>query len=196
MTKPTGITLSLRSARPIILLLECFYNKDGTWYYAGIYKAFLLDTLNVKEWAELSTEVRHSRLSFLEASHRFIYVPQVAQAIVKDTISGRKNTSPQNVYEVTQLYAAGALKVACVGLQCVGFNNAMYKALLEQANKFALSKWKAISPAPPAAVGLGTGSVWNSSVGGPTPDIADALGSMNLGRQGADMNENIPMGRR
>lgn len=135
-------------------------------------------------------------ISFFEVSHRFIYVPQTAQAIVKDTISSRKNTSPQNVYEVTQLYAAGALKVACVGLQCVGFNNAMYKALLEQASKFALSKWKAISPAPPAVTGLGTGSVWNSNVGGLTPDIADALGSMNLGRQGADMSENIPMGKR
>lgn len=138
----------------------------------------------------------HSISFFEVVSHRFIYVPQTAQAIVKDTISSRKNTSPQNVYEVTQLYAAGALKVACVGLQCVGFNNAMYKALLEQANKFALSKWKAISPAPPVVTGLGTGSVWNSSVGGPTPDIADALGSMNLGRQGADMSENIPMGKR
>ncbi|KAF9460871.1 hypothetical protein BDZ94DRAFT_1168774, partial [Collybia nuda] len=169
MNKPTGRTFFLRDE-------TCFYNKDGTWYYAGIYKAFLMDNLNVKEWAELPTET--------------------AQAIVKDTISARKNTSPQNVYEVTQLYAAGALKVACVGLQCVGFNNAMYKALLEQANKFALSKWKTISPAPPAIVGLGTGSIWNSTIGVPTPDIVDALGNMNLGRQGTDMNENIPLGKR
>lgn len=58
MNKPTGTTLSLRSATPITLLSECFYSKDGTWYYAGIYKAFLMDTLNVKEWAELPTEVR------------------------------------------------------------------------------------------------------------------------------------------
>jgi hypothetical protein len=112
---------------------------------------------------------------------------------VKDTISSRKNTSPQNVYEVTQLYAAGALKVACVALQCVGFNNAMYKALLEQASKFALSKWKTASPAPPA---LCSGSAWNSSAGGSTPDIVDDMGDMSLGRQGVDMSENIPMGKR
>ncbi|KAF8061778.1 hypothetical protein FPV67DRAFT_1586897, partial [Lyophyllum atratum] len=100
---------------------ECFFNKDGIWYYAGVYKAFRLADLTTKEWAELPIET--------------------TQAIVKETIAGRKNTSPQNVYEITQLYAAGALRTACVGLQCVGFNNAMYSALLEQARVFSQSKW-------------------------------------------------------
>ena len=36
---------------------ECFYNKDGKWYYAGAYKAFRLDDLSVSEWEKLSTEV-------------------------------------------------------------------------------------------------------------------------------------------
>ncbi|KAF5386687.1 hypothetical protein D9615_002059 [Tricholomella constricta] len=158
---------------------ECFFNKDGIWYYAGVYKAFLLPDLTTKEWAELPIET--------------------TQAIVKETIAGRKNTSPQNVYEISQLYAAGALRAACVGLQCVGFNNTMYKALLEQARLFAQSKWAAStgvaaaivsvsgasagsvatagasastkgSPAPvPAAVpgagGLGSGSAWNMAAG-------------------------------
>lgn len=53
--------------------------------------------------------------------------------IVKETLGGRKNTSPANVYEITQLYAAGALKVACVGLQCMGFNRALYRELLEHS---------------------------------------------------------------
>ncbi|KAG5642805.1 hypothetical protein DXG03_002089 [Asterophora parasitica] len=140
---------------------ECFFNKDGAWYYAGVYKAFRLADLTTKEWAELPIES--------------------TQAIVKETIAARKNTSPQNVYEITQLYAAGALKTACVGLQCVGFNNAMYKALLEQARLFAQSKWVAsaamvsvgtaakASPAPASVVvpgeGLGSGSAWNTAVG-------------------------------
>ena len=34
---------------------------------------------------------------------------QTTQAIVKETIEGRKNTSAQNIYEVTQLYAAGGM---------------------------------------------------------------------------------------
>ena len=37
---------------------ECFYNRDGKWYYAGIYKAFQLDDLTTKEWEALSSEVR------------------------------------------------------------------------------------------------------------------------------------------
>ncbi|KAJ3885779.1 hypothetical protein GG344DRAFT_82358 [Lentinula edodes] len=94
---------------------ECFYNKDGVWYYAGVYKAFRLDDLTVMEWEALSSET--------------------TQAIVKETIEGRKNTSAQNIYEVSQLYAAGALKVAVIALQCVGFNQSMYHLLLEHASK-------------------------------------------------------------
>jgi hypothetical protein len=66
--------------------------------------------------------------------------PQATQAIIKETVAGRKNTSPQNIYEIGQLYAAGALKVACIGLQCVSFNNTMYKALLEHAEVFARTR--------------------------------------------------------
>ncbi|KAI6137461.1 hypothetical protein EDD17DRAFT_1679318 [Pisolithus thermaeus] len=29
----------------------------------------------------------------------------------------------QNTYETGQLYAVGALRLSCVGLQCIGFNN-------------------------------------------------------------------------
>ncbi|KIL68470.1 hypothetical protein M378DRAFT_21972 [Amanita muscaria Koide BX008] len=127
---------------------ECFFSKDGAWYYAGIYKGFAMDDLTAKEWAHLS--------------------PETTQAIIKETLSGRKNTSPQNVYETGQLYAAGALKVACVGLQCVGFNQAMYKALLEHAGRFAQNKTKTLS-----GHGIGpTGSSsprahWNSSCRSP-----------------------------
>lgn len=58
------------------------------------------------------------------------------QALIRETISGRKNSAPQNLYETGQLYAVGALKVTCVGLQCVGFNNALYRAVLDHADKF------------------------------------------------------------
>ncbi|KAA1475825.1 hypothetical protein DENSPDRAFT_784109, partial [Dentipellis sp. KUC8613] len=102
---------------------ECFYNKDGKWYYAGIYKAFRLDDLTTREWEHLS--------------------PETAQALIKETLAGRKNTSPQNIYETTQLFSAGALKIACVGLQCIGFNNALYRTVLEQAGKCAQSgRWR------------------------------------------------------
>ena len=66
---------------------------------------------------------------------------------MKETLSGRKNSSPQNTYETSQLYAVGALKVACVGLQCVGFNQTVYKSVLDHAAKFGQTKWKSLTTA-------------------------------------------------
>lgn len=37
--------------------VECFYNKDGKWYYAGTYTALRLADLTPKEFEQLSTEV-------------------------------------------------------------------------------------------------------------------------------------------
>ena len=62
---------------------------------------------------------------------------QASQAVIKETLTHRKNTSPQNVYETSQLYAAGALKVACIGLQCIGFNIGLYRTILEAADRCA-----------------------------------------------------------
>ena len=39
------------------LCIECFYNKDGKWYYAGQYIALRLEDLTAKEWDNLSSEV-------------------------------------------------------------------------------------------------------------------------------------------
>ncbi|PPQ91789.1 hypothetical protein CVT25_000434 [Psilocybe cyanescens] len=110
---------------------ECFYNKEGVWYYAGSYKAFRLDNLSNKEWMQLPSET--------------------ISAIIKETISGRKNSSPQNTYETSQLYAAGALKVACVGLQCVGFNQEVYKSIIDHSIKFSETKWKSLAAATVAS---------------------------------------------
>lgn len=113
--------------------LECFYNKDGKWYYAGVYKSFRLEDLCINEWECLSTEVRlNAPVSDADITVS-IHTSQTSQALIKETLSSRKNTSPQNIYETSQLYSAGALKVACVGLQCIGFNNTLYRSLLEHA---------------------------------------------------------------
>ncbi|KAJ7221463.1 hypothetical protein GGX14DRAFT_429784 [Mycena pura] len=148
---------------------ECFYNKDGNWYYAGVYKAFRLANLTTKEWDALSTET--------------------TQALIKETIAGRKNTSPQNVYETGQLYAAGALKVACLGLQCVGFNKALYLAILEQAAKCALvGKWKAAVAVTAPSVGLGSvGGAWNAAA---ASDVTDGMAGMKMS---GTRSENTPV---
>lgn len=58
MDKPTGtVKLPGRAALMNNVIAECFYNKDGVWYYAGTYEAFMMDVLSVKEWAQLPAEV-------------------------------------------------------------------------------------------------------------------------------------------
>ncbi|KAI9448081.1 hypothetical protein H4582DRAFT_1842370 [Lactarius indigo] len=116
---------------------ECFYNKDGKWYYAGVYKALRLDDLTSKEFEQLSSEA--SWLSFFFWFHFSLNI----YPLIKETLAGRKNVSPQTVYETNQLYLAGALKVACVGLQCVGFNNLLYRTIIEQATRCAQTgRWR------------------------------------------------------
>ena len=116
---------------------------------------------------------------------------QTSQALIKETLSGRKNTSPQNIYETAQLYSAGALRVACIGLQCIGFNTALYRGLLEHAAVCAQTgKWRA--PAGGFAGGLGLsgsggGATWSSpalapsspapGLGSPVPSSGGVIGS-------------------
>ncbi|KAK0492072.1 hypothetical protein EDD18DRAFT_1358113 [Armillaria luteobubalina] len=156
----SSVDVLLRMNKPT----ECFFNKDGTWYYAGIYKAFRLDDLTTKEWEALSNET--------------------VQAIIKETIAGRKNISPQNVYETSQLYAAGALKVACIGLQCVGFNRTMYRSILEQTSKYVQGgKWKAGHNV--------SGSTWNSSGGnGAVSEVTEAFNDLSIGGKASEADEN------
>ncbi|KAF9032980.1 hypothetical protein BJ165DRAFT_1568111, partial [Panaeolus papilionaceus] len=137
-----------RMAKPT----ECFYNREGVWYYAGSYRAFKLDDMSTTEWAQLSNEA--------------------ISAIVKETIAARKNSSPQNTYETTQLYAAGALKVTCVGLQCVGFNQEVYKSMIEHSIKFSESKWKTMIPVP---LSLGTAN----SISSPFSQPAGSMSSVS-----------------
>jgi len=72
---------------------------------------------------------------------------QTTQALVKETLAARKNVSPQNHYETSQLYVVGALRVACIGLQCVGFSDAVYHGVLEQARYVQWSRAAALPTA-------------------------------------------------
>ncbi|KAI0728841.1 hypothetical protein C8Q72DRAFT_973202 [Fomitopsis betulina] len=125
---------------------ECFFNKNGYWYYTGLYKTFWLDELSPAEWENLS--------------------PETVQALVKQTLAARKNTTPQNVYETGQLYAAGALRVGCIGLQCVGFSRAVYTQLIEAAERCAQTgRWRS---AQGGATAGGPGSIYTA----PSPKLS------------------------
>jgi hypothetical protein len=60
-------------------------------------------------------------------------VLQTKRAIINDTLAERASVSPAVKYEVAQLYAVGALSVACVGLQCVGYDAQLSAALFAHA---------------------------------------------------------------
>ncbi|KAF8485632.1 hypothetical protein JB92DRAFT_1537551 [Gautieria morchelliformis] len=100
----------------ILCYSECFYNKAGEWYYTGTYTSLRLEDLTPKEFDNLSQETR--------------------DALVKETLAGRKNVTPQIIFETSQLYAVGALKVAVVGIRCIGFNRMLYSVALQQAHRF------------------------------------------------------------
>ncbi|KAI6111216.1 hypothetical protein F5141DRAFT_1063545 [Pisolithus sp. B1] len=126
---------------------ECFYHKDGQWYYAGTYRAFRTDDLTTQERELFSTEVQEMVRDLFTL---YMDILRTTQALVKETLAGRKNVSPQNTYETGQLYAVGALRISCVGLQCIGFNNEVYHAVLEQSRFVhwtCNSGWT--SPTPP-----------------------------------------------
>jgi len=95
------------------------------------------------------------------------------QVIVKETLAGRKNLSAQNSYETNQLYVAGALRVACIGLQCVGFNEGLYRGLLDHAAACVQGTVK-------RRAGLGTGSAWNVQANSsPSPTSSPGLGGFS-----------------
>lgn len=131
--------------------------------------------------------------------HELITVvgPQTTQLLVKETLLSRKNTSPQNHYETAQLYAVGALKIACVGLQCVGFNNTLYRTICAQSGKWKNTTTEMSTTSLPTGTGLGNGAIWNLNVVGESTykkvTESDVKGKMVA--TGAEGNENAPLGR-
>lgn len=98
------------------------------------------------------------------------------QLIAKETLAGRRNLTAQNNYETNQLYAAGALKVACVGLQCVGFNEGLYRGLLDHAAACVQGTVK-------RRAGLGSGTSWNVQANS-SPSPAPSPGPGGFNKQG------------
>lgn len=95
------------------------------------------------------------------------------QVIIKETLAGRKNLTAQNNYETNQLYAAGALKVACIGLQCVGFNEGLYRGLSDHAAACVQGTVK-------RRAGLGSGTSWNVQANSSlSPASSPGLGGFN-----------------
>ena len=106
---------------------------------------------------------------------------------------GRKNVSPQNLYETGQLYSAGALKVACVGLQCVGYNIALNRTIMEQAAKcHASGRWRT------GWTGSGPPMLSSGTISAPpmiTGDVllGDLISSSNSGITHPHLQKSLPV---
>ena len=103
----------------------------------------------MKGWEVISNEVAFSiPMSYwLHTGELAIF--QTSQLSIEETISGRENTSPQNMYET---YAAGALEIACIGL------DSMF-CIERYSHRVASGR-----PLPEATTGLGGSGLWNASV--------------------------------
>lgn len=190
INRPTGnLFISRRMGTiPHSSRIECFFNKDGTWYYAGVYIGFRMEDLTTREWNELPPEVCTAFRICHVWNRRDADPLQTSASIVKETLAGRRNTCPQNVYEISQLYAAGALKVGVVGLQCVGFNQVVYRTILDYSKRLTDCNWKAMS----SGQGLGVGEGWSLSASNHLSglnEVADGLSKLVLRHEGA---ENAP----
>ncbi len=112
---------------------DCFFKKDEKWYYAGRYVGLHLASLTAREWDALAKEVAPPQLfviwnidGVLSRSNR-PYSRNVLPIVVTYL---RKSSTKRG-----QLHHVGALRVSCIGLQCVGFDSALYQVIMEQAKK-------------------------------------------------------------
>ena len=76
-TNPQVQQIGQSAPLAIDVLAECFYNKDGVWYYAGTYETLQMDELSVKEWAQLPANVcpfeERFRVALTDPSDRFCH---------------------------------------------------------------------------------------------------------------------------
>ncbi|KAF8319375.1 hypothetical protein DL93DRAFT_2164586 [Clavulina sp. PMI_390] len=103
--------------------IEVFYNKNGDWFYVGTFKSYPLPDMTSVEFEELPLEIRANLIQ--STVDRWPADPSQTTAIER---------------EVAQLYEEGKLKVACVGLQCMGFNYSLSRIMLEQSRRMKLGQ--------------------------------------------------------
>ncbi|KZV90814.1 hypothetical protein EXIGLDRAFT_694276 [Exidia glandulosa HHB12029] len=107
---------------------ECFFSmkwQDGNWYYAGIYKGFRMREVSPEEWKEFPAERKN--------------------AIIAETLRERRAVAPQLQLDVRQMYELGILRVACIGLQCTGYNQRLCETVYRHAEKCRRTgQWKGV----------------------------------------------------
>ncbi|KAH7099837.1 hypothetical protein BKA62DRAFT_772175 [Auriculariales sp. MPI-PUGE-AT-0066] len=105
---------------------ECFYRvQESNYHYAGIYRGSRLADVSPEEYMTFSSEMK--------------------EALVDATLRDRRAVAPQLRLDVKQLYELGALKIACVAMQCTGYNKRLCDAVYQHVEKcHRLGEWKGV----------------------------------------------------
>ncbi|KAF9521152.1 hypothetical protein BS47DRAFT_15201 [Hydnum rufescens UP504] len=102
---------------------EIFYQQHGEWFYVGTFKAHRLPDLASDEFAHLDERTKEELIQgTLGAAHATVG-------------AGARAGSPSGDerFDGRSMYNSGVLKVACVGLQCIGFNDALNRIMHAQS---------------------------------------------------------------
>lgn len=66
-------------------------------------------------------------------------------AIIAETLRERRAVAPQLQMDVRQMYELGALRVACVALQCTGYNETVCDTVYKHVDRCRkLGQWKTV----------------------------------------------------
>ncbi len=104
---------------------ELFHRAQGRVLYGGTFKCLQVHELTVGDYKCLPNFVR----SFLGAmTTKRLMMPQIKDELIRLTI--KSDVEPQSKEIVRKEYLKGVAKVECMVLQCIGFNQSLYDALL------------------------------------------------------------------
>jgi len=123
--------------------------QESNYHYAGIYRGTRITDVSPEEYIAFSPDVRQILRNYILSDARFslyfAHLPQMKEALVDLTLRDRRVVAPQLRLDVKQLYELGALKIACVALQCTGYNKRLCDAVYRHVDKCRrLGHWKGI----------------------------------------------------
>ena len=103
--------------------------KDRRFRYLGKYQVTRVDPLSVDEWAMLSAEVSTAsdRHKFCNLTFFFLKFKSVYAKLTKD-----KTKDARTLEDILIAYDNGNLRVPCVQVQCIGFDDDFFSALLAE----------------------------------------------------------------
>lgn len=112
--------------------------------YLGKYKVTRADPLSVDEWAMLSADVSAQQVIWILWSyHPFFQFKSIYVKLTKD-----KTKDARTLEDIRAAYDSGDIRVPCVQLQCIGFDDNFFTALLSERDAESPASWPSRSDLP------------------------------------------------